>query len=143
MPLFKIQNVPKKSYLQEQPIVTGVSSYYFTLFFQQSLNILVTKIVAEKENKIKENMRIMGMYDAAFWLSWILTYLLPFTILNIFISILMIATGYFRTANLTIIFFFLFELYSITTIIFGMMFSTFFKKSKTAGTLFILSFLKL
>ena len=135
MPIFKVQNVPKKSYLQEQPVVTGVSSYYFTLFFQQSLNILVTKIVAEKENKIKENMRIMGMYDTAFWLSWVLTYLLPFTILNVFVSILMIATGYFRTVNLTIIFFFLFELYSITTIVFGMMFSTFFRKSKTAGSL--------
>jgi hypothetical protein len=76
---------------------------------------------------------IIGMYDSAFWLSWILTYLIPFTIINIVIVIVMQATEFFKTATLSIVFFFLFEIFSIVTIIFGMMFSTFFQKSKSAG----------
>ena len=128
-----MQLLPKPAYLEEIGVFTALSSYYFTIFFQQSLTILVTLIVAEKEKKIKENMRIMGMQDLAFWSSWILTYLLPFTILNGLVSTLTFATGYFRTFNLTLVFFVLFEIYSITTIIFGLMFSTLFSKSKVAG----------
>ncbi len=67
MPKYKVQNMPKKPFVKIDPIFTAISSYYFTIFFQQSLNILVTMVVSEKEKKIKENMRIMGMYDTAFW----------------------------------------------------------------------------
>lgn len=67
IPNFKIQNMPKGSYVVEQPIFTAITSYYFTLFFINSLITFVTNIVAEKEKKIKEVMRMMGMYDSAFW----------------------------------------------------------------------------
>lgn len=59
--------MPKDSYVLEQAIFTAITSYYFTLFFINSLVTFVTNIVAEKEKKIKEIMRIMGMYDSAFW----------------------------------------------------------------------------
>lgn len=59
--------MPKKVYVNEQPIFTAVSSIYFTLFFINSLVTFVTNVVSEKEKKIKEVMRMMGMYDTAFW----------------------------------------------------------------------------
>lgn len=40
------------------------------------------RIVAEKESKVKESMRMMGLKDTAYWLSW-LTY---YTIINTLIS---------------------------------------------------------
>jgi GTP cyclohydrolase III len=67
MAKFKIQNMPKKLFVKEQAIFTAISSYYFTLFFMNSLITFVTNVVAEKEKKIKEVMRMMGMYDLAFW----------------------------------------------------------------------------
>jgi len=90
-------------------------------------------MVSEKENKNKEINKIMGMYDSTFWLSWIIVYLLMFTVLNLFVSIVLIAIDFFYTVNLTIIFFILIELFALTTISFGMVFTTLFKKSKTAG----------
>lgn len=128
-----IQNMPKKEAIIEQTIFTGVASYYFTLFFINSLITFVTNLVAEKENKTKEVNKMMGMYDSTFWLSWIIVYLIPFTVLNIVISIVLKAINFFYSYNLTIVFFVLIELFSLTTISFGMVFTTLFKKSKTAG----------
>ena len=42
------------------------------------------RIVAEKESKVKDTMRIMGMNIIPYWLSWLVTY----TILNTIIVIL-------------------------------------------------------
>ncbi len=67
MPDFSIQNMPKKEYVQEQIWLTALSSYYFTVFFIYSLISFTTNVVMEKEKKIKEAMRMMGMYDSAFW----------------------------------------------------------------------------
>lgn len=64
--ILRVQNMPKDSFVKEQ-VITGISSYYFTIFYMYSLITFVTNIVAEKEKKIKEVMRMMGMYDSAFW----------------------------------------------------------------------------
>jgi ATP-binding cassette, subfamily A (ABC1), member 5 len=130
----EVQNMPKNSAIQEQQIVTGISSYYFTLFFINSLVTFVTNLVHEKENKSREMNKIMGMYDSVFWLSWIIVYLIPLTILNLIISIVLFAINFFTSFNLTVVFFFLIQLFSLTTISFGMVFTTLFKKSKTAGS---------
>nr|QUF59433.1 ATP-binding cassette transporter Abca5 [Brachionus angularis] len=129
----RIQNMDKESYVKEQVILTGISSFYFTLFYMYSLITFVTNVVDEKEKRLKETMRMMGMLDSAFWISWILIYLIPLSVLNFIIAILMFSINFFKSFNLTILFFFLIEFYSIVTIIFGMLFSTFFQKSKSAG----------
>jgi ATP-binding cassette subfamily A (ABC1) protein 5 len=134
-PGFKIQLMPKTAYVQEIPLFTAITSYYFTLFFINSLVTFVVNVVSEKEKKIKEIMRMMGMYDSAFWLSWIAVYFMLFTIINLIVSVVLVSIGFFHTFTLTIVFFVLFELFSIVTITFGMLMSTFFTKSKTAGTL--------
>ena len=59
--------MPKGVYVNEQAVFTVITSIYFTLFFVNSLVTFVTNVVAEKEKKIKEVMRMMGMYDTAFW----------------------------------------------------------------------------
>ena len=61
------------------------------------------------------------------------TYLLQFTILNIIISILMYLGDIFKTVQLALIIFVSLEVYSIVNITFGMLFTTFFRKSKSAG----------
>ena len=129
-----IRNMPKtETIIENTSIIAEIAAYFFTLFFINNLITFVTNIVSEKENKTKEINKIMGMYDSTFWLSWIIVYLIIFTVLNLFVSIVLGVIGFFYTANLTIIFFILIELFSLTTISFGMVFTTLFKKSKTAG----------
>jgi hypothetical protein len=59
--------MPKAEYLNEQITLTGTASFYFTIMYVTSLVTFVTNVVSEKEKKIKELMRMMGMRDTAFW----------------------------------------------------------------------------
>ena len=58
--------MPKSEYAAEQ-IALMLASYYLTIMYVGSFVTFVTSIVTEKEKKIKETMRMMGMSDAAFW----------------------------------------------------------------------------
>jgi len=43
-------------------------------------------LLIEKEKKIREGMKIMGMKDSSFYLSWILYYLIIYTCISLLIS---------------------------------------------------------
>ena len=56
----------------------------FTLFAYIPLVYnIVFRIVKEKESGVKETMRMMGMIDAPYWISW----WLHFTIINTLVSL--------------------------------------------------------
>nr|APD26543.1 ATP-binding cassette transporter subfamily A member 5 X2 protein [Brachionus koreanus] len=133
-PNFKVKLMAKGKYSQEVNTLTGLSSYYFTLLYAYSLTSFVINIVAEKEKKIKEQMKMMGMLVSTFWISWILTFLIQFTITNLIITLVLFAIGFFKSFVISIIFFFLIQLFSIVAIVFGSLISVFFQKSKTAGS---------
>ncbi|CAF1026035.1 unnamed protein product [Brachionus calyciflorus] len=126
--------MPKDSFVKQQTIFDGIKAYYFTLLYVYSLTTFVINIVAEKEKKIRELMKMMGLKDFMFWLSWISTYFIQFTVLNLIISVLMYAIKFYTTFSMTLIFYVLIECYSIVSIIFGAFVSTFFQNSKTAGS---------
>ena len=49
---------------------------YLPLAFLTSAQILAVAIVEEKEKKLREGMRMMGLNDGAYWLSWLCSYML-------------------------------------------------------------------
>ena len=51
-------------------IITGVLPYLLLLNFIPTVYNTVFMIVREKESRMKESMRMMGMRDTAYWLSW-------------------------------------------------------------------------
>ena len=53
------------------------------------------KIVREKESRIKETMRIMGMTDLPYWLSWFVFY----TVINTIVATLSWSTLMFKVVN--------------------------------------------
>lgn len=63
-------------------ILSGVLSFFFLIMYVPPMYRTAYRIVAEKESKVKESMRMMGLKDTAYWLSW-LTY---YTIINTLIS---------------------------------------------------------
>lgn len=65
-------------------LLTGVLTFFFLIMYVPPMYRTAYRIVAEKESKVKESMRMMGLRDTAYWLSW-LTY---FTIVNTSISLL-------------------------------------------------------
>lgn len=47
---------------------------YLPLAFMTSVSLLIVGIVDEKEKKLKEGMRMMGLTDAAYWSSWVISH---------------------------------------------------------------------
>jgi len=50
---------------------------------------MLQRIVAEKETKIRESMRMMGLVDWSYWLSWFVYYLIIVTIISIICLIIL------------------------------------------------------
>jgi ATP-binding cassette, subfamily A (ABC1), member 5 len=64
---YQAQNMPKNEFIQENFLFTAITSYYFNLLYIKSLITFVINVVSEKEKKMKESMRMMGLSDLAFW----------------------------------------------------------------------------
>jgi len=46
-------------------------------------------LLYEKEKKLKEGMKMMGLANSSFYLSWIITYFFIYTIISIIATILL------------------------------------------------------
>ena len=64
--------------------LTGTLSFFMIIMFVPPVYRTTYRIVAEKENKVKESMRMMGLADFPYWASWYTYY----TILNTSIALL-------------------------------------------------------
>lgn len=53
---------------------------YLTLAWIYSVAMIIKGIVAEKEARLKETVRIMGLRPAIYWLSWAVSSVLPLAI---------------------------------------------------------------
>ena len=63
-------------------LITGVFSFFMIIMYVPPIYRTAYRIVQEKENKVKESMRMMGLGDFAYWASWFTYY----TIVNTAIS---------------------------------------------------------
>jgi ATP-binding cassette subfamily A (ABC1) protein 3 len=102
-----------------------VLSFFFPSFF------LIRGIVVEKETKIREGMRMMGLSDAALFTAWYITYGILFLIIAFFIAV---TTGltFFSNSDGGLIFLYFF-LFGCTAISLCFLLSTFFSKAKLAS----------
>lgn len=91
----------------------------------------VKTIVEEKELKIKELMRIMGLQSFAYQMSWFLVSFLLF--FWIAVSETVLSSGSFLSKSNPAIVFALFFLFSLSMITFSFLISVFFSNSKLAS----------
>lgn len=62
-----VQMMPKPGYIPDTSYIQIMSSIYFIIAYSPFINFLTVNLVAEKEKKIKESMKMMGLSDSAFW----------------------------------------------------------------------------
>ena len=55
-------------------VLTSTLPFFLLLIFVPPVYNTVFMMVKEKESRIKESMRMMGMMDSAYWLSWYVYY---------------------------------------------------------------------
>lgn len=103
---------------------------------------LIRALVLEKERKIKEGMKMMGLTNSAFYLSWFATTFVQFLL----IAVLVTAVARNGTNNSVFIYsegimvFIFFLVFNLSVITLCWLISVFFSKSKTAATVGVLLF---
>uniref|UniRef100_A0A8C3T9R7 Cholesterol transporter ABCA5 n=1 Tax=Chelydra serpentina TaxID=8475 RepID=A0A8C3T9R7_CHESE len=105
---------------------------YLVIAFSPFGYYLAIHIVAEKEKKLKEFLKIMGLHDTAFWLSWVLLYTTLIFVMSILMAVIATASSLFPQSSSFVIFL-LFFLYGISSVFFAFMLTPLFKKSKHVG----------
>ena len=111
----------------------------FVIIFQWPLTRVIKLVVEEKETRIKEGMKMMGLRPATLWLSWLLTYLVIYIITSLLITVIT-AHNVFQYSNKGLIFFF-FLLAQLTFFTFALLFSTLFSNARAASTFGALVFI--
>lgn len=115
---------------------------YLLMIFSFQVRVLVTRVLEEKEKKLKEGMRMMGLADEVFWLSWFLLAMAKGT----FFCVAIVCVGKFGglfTYSDPILMFLFFFLFNCVCVAFVFLISTFFSKSKTGGAVGMLLWLAL
>ncbi|KFP25385.1 ATP-binding cassette sub-family A member 5, partial [Colius striatus] len=105
---------------------------YLVIAFSPFGYYLAIHIVAEKERKLKEFLKILGLHDTAFWLSWVLLYVSLIFVMSILMAVIATASSLFPQSSAFVIFL-LFFLYGISSVFFAFMLTPLFKKSKHVG----------
>lgn len=109
---------------------------YVVIALSQFITYLLVQLVGEKEKKIKEGMKIMGLQELVFWWSWFNIYATYTIVLSLASTTILYLLGVFNNTNWILIFLMVL-LYSITVILFSFMISPFFDKSRVSRYIFM------
>jgi len=141
-----IQEMPYPCYLQDH--FTFVIQYMMplciTVSFIYSVAILVQSIVHEKEQRLKEVMKVMGLSNTVHWTAWFITSTCLMTVIVMLMTIILKYGGILKYSNPVVVWLFL-TLSSIATTLFCFLISVFFSKAKLAaacgGIIYFLTFM--
>ncbi|XP_067671428.1 cholesterol transporter ABCA5-like [Haliotis asinina] len=133
LPEVYVQMMPKDEFTSDISYIQTLSSVYFVMAYSFFVNFLTVNIVAEKEKKIREGMKMMGLKDSVFWLSWGLTYTLLITVVTAIITVIAYGFQFFGRSSNLFIFFLLMLLYGISIINLAFAVTPFFRKAQVAG----------
>ena len=124
--------MPKDSFTPDVQGFSITASIYMVLAFTPYITILMVNLVQDKEQKIKELMRIMGMSDIAYWFSWFATYAVITLVAVLIMNAIIIPGGLLGGSNFVVMVI-IFYLFSLSIIMFSFLLTPFFKVAKTAG----------
>ncbi|CAL8264080.1 unnamed protein product [Arctogadus glacialis] len=119
--------------VEVQKFSHALISIYLVLTFTPFVTFLIVNVVAEKEQRLKDTMTMMGLYDTAFWLSWGLLYAGLVLIMSVLMALIATYTALFPNSDFFVIFLLIF-LYGISSIFFSFLLTPLFKKPKFAST---------
>ncbi|ORX60084.1 P-loop containing nucleoside triphosphate hydrolase protein [Piromyces finnis] len=124
---------PPINYVGMNGMGPKLNSLYMNFIFLSHIIIIVTFIVEEKEKKIKEGMLMSGVNSSVFWLSWEIVYFVIIVFTALIITAFLVIVKSFEYIN-PIILFIIITLFGLSNCGIGFIFSTFFKKAKTAAS---------
>ncbi|CAA3030737.1 ABC transporter A family member 2-like [Olea europaea subsp. europaea] len=122
--------------------VQRIGSTFFLAIAMFAFIFQISALTMERELKLRQAMTIMGLYDTAYWLSW-LTWEAIVTLLSSLFTVLfgMMFQFVFFLQNSFAVVFLLFFLFQLSMTAFAFMLSAFISKSDSSSTLGFFSFI--
>lgn len=127
-------------YVEDKFLQGNVGTLGFFLFISSLIPVvrLISRVVTDKESRMREAMSMMGLTDTAFWLSWIITYTIIYFIIAVF-STIITSWSLFPFSNWFLVFI-MFFLYGLSCMAFSCLISVFFSRAKSAILVGVLVF---
>ena len=74
LPGVTLQQMPYPCYIEDRFIIAIARTFplFMTLAWVYSASMIIKSIVHEKEMRLKETMRVMGLGNSVHWISWFL-----------------------------------------------------------------------
>lgn len=117
-------------------IISGTLPFFLVISYVVPFVRMIARLVSEKQTKVKQSMKMMGMSDSAFWVSYYFTYTLIYVFLALLNTILL-SIRVFANSNQLIIFLF-FWLFGMASLASSVFLSTFFSSFRMAAIIGIL-----
>ena len=90
--------IPMKSndYVDDdfEEVIQQTLPFFLLLMYLVPVFRLISRIVSEKETKAREGMKMMGLTDFPYWLSWFVYYFAIMTIISL-VSLLIVSGSVF------------------------------------------------
>ena len=112
-------------------IVKAVFALLFLLMYMYPTFTMIASFVEEKETRVREVLRMMGVDNTSILVSWFALYVMLFGVLNLLLTVTAGVSVFAYTDN-TVLFIFL-TLYSWSAISFAYFIHVFFDKARTGG----------
>ncbi|CAF4637163.1 unnamed protein product [Rotaria sp. Silwood1] len=114
-----------------------------TISWVYAFAMLTQSIVYEKEVRLKEVMKIMGLSNGVHWIAWFITIFSQTTVVMITVTLILHFGKVLLHSNPFLIFI-IFEIYALSTISFAFLVSVFYSKAKIAaacsGIIYLLTY---
>ncbi|KAG1677979.1 ATP-binding cassette sub-family A member 2 [Nymphon striatum] len=124
-------------------MIEHVMPLCLTVSWVYSVAMLVQNIVYEKEQRLKEVMKMMGLTNAVHWLAWFITSFLQMSVTMVILTVLLKFGKVLTYSNAYLIFLTL-EVFAIATITFSFLISVLYSKAKiaaaSAGIIYFLTY---
>uniref|UniRef100_A0A8C6UEZ0 ABC transporter domain-containing protein n=1 Tax=Neogobius melanostomus TaxID=47308 RepID=A0A8C6UEZ0_9GOBI len=128
------QQMPFPCYVEDEFLrsLTRSLPMFMTLAWVYSVAMIVKSIVAEKEARLKETIRIMGLRSSIYWLSWGVSSFLPLAFSSLLLALIMKYGKVLQYSDPSVIFVFLL-VFCLSTIAQCFFISVFFSKANLAA----------
>lgn len=112
-------------------VLNGMLPFFLLLIYILPVYRLISNVVAEKESKARESMKMMGLSDFSYWLSWFTYYFVVVTVISVF-CLIVLSINVIKNSNRGIIFLFLW-IFGLS--LFGMcvLLQSFFSRARVAA----------
>eukprot|EP00929_Paragymnodinium_shiwhaense_P066410 TRINITY_DN3330_c0_g1_i1.p1 TRINITY_DN3330_c0_g1~~TRINITY_DN3330_c0_g1_i1.p1 ORF type:complete len:2490 (-),score=538.21 TRINITY_DN3330_c0_g1_i1:116-7585(-) len=98
-----------------------------------SMHRMITAVVSEREKRLRDGMRMMGMHPSAFHVSWFVTYMIVGSIVSLSVTMLLSQGGVLPKSNPLVLFLWLF-LFAAAGTSYALAIAALFTKAKTAAS---------